>query len=143
MKKANYNLRLIHNIQKCININTTKMLLSTLVLSQLDYMNSILSRTLTATIKPYQIIQNFAAMVAYKKSKKDDTHMCLQELHWLPIKYRTTFKLLAIVYNTLHGNALQYLEEKLKQKQLPISTRQSTSSGVTLDILFNRKKIIC
>ena len=69
-KKANYNLKLILNIWKYINIDTTKMLLSILVLSQLDYMNSILSRALTATIKPFQTIQNFAARVAYKKSKK-------------------------------------------------------------------------
>ena len=42
-KKANYNLRLITNIQKYIDIDTMKMLLCTLVLSQLDYVNSILS----------------------------------------------------------------------------------------------------
>ena len=41
-RKAHYNLRLIQNIRKYIDINTTKMLLSTLVLSQLDYVNSIL-----------------------------------------------------------------------------------------------------
>ena len=81
------------------------MLLSTLVLSQLDYVNSILSMAPTTTIKPYQKIQNSAARVAYKKSKRDDAHMCLCELHWLPIKYRTIFKLLTIAYNTLHGSA--------------------------------------
>ena len=140
LKKANYNLRLICNIWKYINIGTTKILLSTLACGQLDYVNSILSRAQTSTIKPYQTIQNFAARVAYKKSKKEDVHMCLQELHWLPIKYRTTFKLLTIVYNTLQGNAWQYLEEKSKQKQFPRSTRKSTSSGVTLDIPFNSKK---
>ena len=43
-EKAIYNLRLISNICKYINIDTTKMLLCTLVLSQLDYVNSILSR---------------------------------------------------------------------------------------------------
>ena len=84
-KKANYNLRLISNIHKYININTTKMLLCTLVLSQLDYVNWILSRTPTTTIKPYQTIQNFAARVAYKKSRREDVYTCLQELHWLPI----------------------------------------------------------
>ena len=113
-RKANYNLKLIQNIRKYININTTKMLLSTLVLSQLDYVNSILPRTPITMIKPYQKIQNFAVRVAYKKSKREDTHICLQELHWLPTKYRTTFKLLTIVYNTLHGNAPQYLKEKLQ-----------------------------
>ena len=139
-RKANYNLSLIQNIWKYINIDTMKMLLSTLLLSQLDYVNSILSRVLTTTMKPYQKIQNFAARVVNKKSKREDAHMCLWEWHWLPIKYRTTFKLLTIVYNTLHGNAPQYLEEKLQWKQFPRLTRKLTSSGVTLDIPFNRKK---
>ena len=53
-KKANYNLMLICNICKYININTAKMLLCTLVLSQLDYVNSILSRAPATTVKPYQ-----------------------------------------------------------------------------------------
>ena len=40
--------------------------------------------------------------------------MCLQELHWLPIRYRIIFKLLTIVYSALQGQAPQYLKEKLK-----------------------------
>ena len=101
-KKAN-NLILLHNIHKYININTANMLLSTLALSQLDYVNSILSRAPTSTVKPYQKIQNFAARVAYKKSRREEVYTSLQELHWLPVKYRTTFKILTVVYNTLHG----------------------------------------
>ena len=116
------------------------MLLCTLVLSQLDYVNSILSRAPKTIIKPYQTIQNFAARVAYKKSRREDVYICLQELHWLPIKYRTTFKMLTIVYNTVHGKAPQYLRGKLKQKHFCRTTRQSTSTGITLDIPFNRKK---
>ena len=116
------------------------MLLCTLVLSQLDYVNSILSRAPTTAVKPYQTTQNFAARVAYKKSRREDVYTCLQELHWLPMKYRTIFKLLTIVYNALQGKAPQYLREKLKQKHFPGTTRQSTSSSITLDILFNRKK---
>ena len=139
-RKAHHNLRLIQNIRKYINIDTTKMLLSTLVLSQLDYVNSILSMAPATTIKPYQKIQNSAARVAYKKSKRDDAHTCLCELHWLPIKYRCTFKLLTVVFNTLQGNAPQYLKEKLQQKQFPRLTRKSTSSGITLDTPFNRRK---
>ena len=76
-KKASYNLRLISNIQKYIDIDSTKMLLCTLVLSQLDYVNSILSRKLKTIIKPYQTIQNFAARVAYRKSRREDVYMCL------------------------------------------------------------------
>ena len=87
------------------------MLLCTLVLSQLDYVNSILSRAPTTTVKPYQTTQNFVARVAYKKSRREDVYTCLQELHWLPVKYRTIFKLLTVVYNALQGKAPQYLWE--------------------------------
>ena len=116
------------------------MLLCTLVLSQLDYANSLLSRTPKTIIKPYQTVQNFAARVAYKKSRIEDVYMCLQQLNWLPIKYRTVFKLLTIAYNALHGKAPHYLKEKLKQKHYHRTTRQSTSIGITLDIPLNRKK---
>ena len=57
--------------------------------------------------------KNFAARVAYKKSRRGDVYMCLQQLHWLPIKYRTMFKLLTIAYNAVHGKAPHYLKEKL------------------------------
>ena len=137
--KASYNPRLISNIHKYINIDITKMLLCTLVLSQLDYVNSILSRAPKTIIKPYQTIQNCAARVAYKKSRREDVYTCLQELHWLPIKYRTTFKMLTIVYSTVHGKAPQYLREKLKEKHFHRTTRQLTATGITLDIPFNRK----
>ena len=94
------------------------MLPCTMVLSQLHYVTSILSRTPTTTIKPYQTIQNFAARVAYKMSKRKDIYTYLQEFHWLPIKYRTTFKVLTIVYNTL-------------QKSFPISQRRIKTKALS------------
>ena len=88
----------------------------------------------------HHLLLNFAARVAYKNSRRDEVYTCLQELHWLPVKYRTIFKVLTIVYNTLHGKAPQYLREKLEQKHFPRTTRQSTSSGIILNIPFNKKK---
>ena len=116
------------------------MLLCTLVLSQLDYANSLLSRTPKTIIKPYQTVQNFTARVAYKKLRRDDVYMCLQQLHWLPVKYRTVFKLLTVVNNTVHGKAPHYLTEKLKRKEYHRATRQSSSIGITLDVPLNKKK---
>ena len=126
--------------KKNIHIDSTKMLLCILVLIQLDCVNSILSRTPKTIIKPYQTVQNFAARVAYKKSRREDVYMCLKHLHWLPVKYRTVFKLLTIAYNAVHGKAPHYLKEKLKQKHYHRTTRQLTSTGITLDIPLNRKK---
>ena len=139
-KKANYNLKLIRSIQKYIDIDSTKMLLCTLVLSQLDYANSLLSRTPKTIIKPYQTVQNFATRVAYKKSRREDVIMCLQQLHWLPVKYRTVFMLLTVAYNAVHRKAPNYLTEKLRKKEYHRTTRQSSSIGITLDVPPNKKK---
>ena len=49
---------LINNIHKYYNIETTNRLLCSLVLSQLDYVNSILHKALASTNKPYQTTQN-------------------------------------------------------------------------------------
>ena len=46
------------------------MILCTLVLSQLDYVNSIPSRAPKTIIEPYQTIQNFAARVAYTNQEQ-------------------------------------------------------------------------
>ena len=116
------------------------MLLCTLVLSQLDYANSLLSRTPKTIIKPYQTVQNFTARVTYKKSRRDDVYTCLQQLHWLPVKFRTVFKLLTVAYNAVHGKAPYYPIEKLKRKEYHRTTRQSSSIGITLDVPLNKKK---
>ena len=95
---------LIWNIHKHPNIETTtKMLLYTLGLSQWDYVNSILCKAPTMPMKPYQTPQKLIARLAYKKAKREDAYIGLWELHWLPIKCRTIFKVLTIAYNNLHG----------------------------------------
>ena len=48
-KNALYNLYLIENIRKYITQETAKMLLCSLVLSQLDYLNSVLTDTKSYT----------------------------------------------------------------------------------------------
>ena len=46
------------------------MLLCTFVLSQLDYVNSILLKAPITTTKPYQTTQNFAARLAYENQEE-------------------------------------------------------------------------
>ena len=115
------------------------MLLCTLVLSQLDCVNSMLSRAPTTTVKPYQTTQNFAARVASKKSKREDVYTCLQELHWLPIKYKNHIQVTKNSLQCSPKKSIQISQGKLKQKHFPRIIRHSTSSSITLDILFNRK----
>ena len=57
-KSTLYGIHLIKNVRKYLTMATTKMLMCTLVLSQLDCINSILTNTCLTTTKPYQKFRN-------------------------------------------------------------------------------------
>ena len=116
------------------------MLLSSLVLSQLDYLNSVLTDLPNATLRPYNYTQRYAARVACNKTKRDSAWDCMKILHWLPIEFRTKFKLLTVVFKTLQGNGPSYLQTKLNTITYQRTTRRSTTKGITLKAPFNKKK---
>ena len=100
-KNALYNLYLTKNIRKYITQETAKMLLSSLVLSQLDYLNSVLTELPKSTLRPYDYTQRYAARLAGNKTKRECAQDCMKILHWLLIEFRTKFKLMIIVFKTL------------------------------------------
>ena len=53
-------IHLMQNVRKYLTIVITKMLMCTLVLSQLDYIKCMLTNTSLRTSKPYEKIQNQA-----------------------------------------------------------------------------------
>ena len=50
------------------------------------------------------------------KGKYDSSTRCLGELHWLPIQQRIEFKIITLVYKSLHRLAPQYLVNLLTRK---------------------------
>ena len=115
-KSALYGIHLIKNVRKYLTMATTKMLMCTMVLSQLDYINSILTNTSLITTRLYQKIQNQATRIIYKRTKWTSATSFMKQLHWLPIRYRCCFKLLTIMYKTLHGKGPAYPRNRLKIK---------------------------
>ena len=141
-KSALYGIHLIKNVRKYLTMATTKMLMCTMVLSQLDYINSILTNTSLITTRPYQKIQNQAARIIYKKTKWTSATSFMKQLHWLPIRYRCRFKLLTIVYKTLHGNGPAYLRNRLKIKNNTRGTRMTSCSTLYLEVPFNKRRTV-
>ena len=64
----------------------------------------------------------------------------MKQLHWLPIRYRSHFKLLTIVYKTLHGMVPTYLKNRLKIKYNIRNTLLSSPTTLYLDVPFNKKR---
>ena len=88
-----------------------------LVLSQLDYMNSVLGNLPKTSINKMQSVQNIAARITLGKGKYESTTKCLESLHWLPVQQKIDFKVISLVHKCLHGKAPPYLKRLIQHCQ--------------------------
>ena len=122
-----FNLRKIRAIRKYLTSEACQTLILTLVMSHLDYSNSILIGLPEKTIKPYQRIQNISAKLVLNMNKFDSSKQALRELNWLPIRARVEYKVLCLVHKCLFDtHSPQYLKNLLVM--LPTPARQLRSS---------------
>ena len=73
-----------------------------LVISHLDYANSLLYDHPKSSIKPMQCIQNLAAKLILKRDNYFSSTDALKELHWLSIKYKIMFKCYCICFKVVN-----------------------------------------
>ena len=74
-----------------------------------------------------RIMQNRAARAVLNAPPCTPSLLLLQQLHWLPIEARISYKLCSLIYRVVHGSAPAYLTELC---QLCSDTRlRSTSRG--------------
>ena len=100
--------------------------MSALVMSRLDYCNSLLASATQAQIDRLQRAQNHAARVVLRKKRRDHATPLLQELHWLPVKYRCQFKIATLAYHHFEGSLPKYLSDVLETRKTPILVRSSS-----------------
>ena len=81
--------------------------------------------------KKLQVVQNNAARMIYKKSKKTHVSPLLKELHWLPCEKRISYKLATICYKCIHDDAPSYLKDLLHVYS-PSRTLRSSSDTTRL-----------
>ena len=89
-----------------------------LVISRLDYCNSLLYDTSASLIRSLQRTQNnLAKLVLLNSSLKGSE--CLRQLHWLPIHLCITFKISLITYRTLAISNPPYFNNLIHRRQIP------------------------
>jgi hypothetical protein len=71
-----------------------------LVISRLDYCNTVLAGLPSSTTAPLQRVQNAAARLVFDLRSRDHVTPALIQLHWLPVQSRITYKLRAHVPST-------------------------------------------
>ncbi|XP_053541743.1 uncharacterized protein LOC128634923 [Ictalurus punctatus] len=104
----------IKKIRPYLTEQATQILVQALVISKLDYCNSLLSGLPASSIEPVQMIQNAAARLVFNQPKRTHVTPLFISLHWLPVDAQIKFKALMLTYKTLSGTAPSYLNSLLK-----------------------------
>lgn len=113
LRKSCYNeIRKISHLRPFIDESATIKLVISLVISKIDYCNCLFYNMSNENFYKLQLIQNHAARIVKKASKRSSASVLLKELHWLPIKHRASYKVALMVFKCLHDvNFPSYLKE--------------------------------
>ena len=128
-RTAMFNFVRIRNIRRFLTKEACETLTLGLVMSHLDYNNSLLYGLPEIDIKKLQRIQNMCAKLVLGKAKFESSKECLCELHWLPIRARIEHKILSLTFNCLAGTGPEYLIKLLVIEQ-PTRSLRSNSNNI-------------
>ncbi|XP_071063220.1 uncharacterized protein, partial [Pseudochaenichthys georgianus] len=109
-----YTLYNIRRMRPQLTQKATQVLVQVLVISRLDYCNSLLAGLPACAIRPLQLIQNAAARLVFNLPKCSHTTPLLRCLHWLPITARIHFKTLVLAYHAANGSGPSYIQDMVK-----------------------------
>ena len=102
------------------------------VTSRIDYCNGRLYGLPECEITKLQRVQNAAARVLTSSRKYFHIPPVLQELHWLPVRYRIHFKILLLTFKALNGMAPAYISDLINVRKHARYLLRSINSGTLL-----------
>ena len=129
-QKMFFQIRNISFNRKYLPQQVIVQLMVSLVLSKLDYCNSLLSGIPDSLISRLQRAQNCAARVCMGKRKYDSAKPLLQHLHWLPVKERIKYKIALLCFKCIHNCAPTYLQELIHINVKSRNLRSSSDKNI-------------
>lgn len=79
--------------------------MTSLVVTKIDYGNSLYYGVNSNLISKLQYVQNSAARLVFNRRKYDHATVLMEKLHWLPVKERIIYKINLLIHKCLFGIA--------------------------------------
>ena len=102
-------LRQLRAIRRQVPTAVFQSLIVALILSRLDYCNSMLVGLPANLIRRLQSVQNAAARLIFGIRRSEHITDALASLHWLRVSERILFKVAVLTYRAVNGTAPVYL----------------------------------
>ena len=108
-----FGIRKIGQIRQYLTQESTAKLVHAFVTSRLDSCNSLLFGLPDRELMKIQRVQNTAARLVLRMSRREHITPALESLHWLPVQQRAVYKILLITFKALQGMAPAYISDLL------------------------------
>jgi len=132
-------LRQLRSIRRSVSRPVVQSLVTSLVLSRLDYGNATLAGIPQHLLRRLKSVMNAAARLIYSSSRFDYITPLLRQLHWLKAKERIDFKFAVLVFKCVHGSAPPYLADELSRPADSLAwCRLRSASSSTLAVRWTR-----
>ena len=122
-RTCHFHLRQIGLVRRFLTEDACRSAVLSLVISRLDYCNSLLINICAGQTSRLQRIQNKAARLVTLTPVRQHITPILHDLHWLPVAARIEYKVMLCVYKCQQGLAPIYLSELLHPKTRHASLR--------------------
>ena len=113
VKTCNFHIRNLYVIKDFVNRKNLVTLVHSLIVSKVDYFNSLFIWLPNVNMKKVQSVLNRAARLIFNLPSRVPTTSSLIVLHWLPLKARIEFKICLITFKALKFNQPSYIRELL------------------------------
>ena len=89
--------------------------------ARLDYCNSVLYGVTDNLLQRLQSVQNAAARLITRTSRREHISPVLQELHWLPVRRRVNFKLATLMLSRYTAAHRRISQTRASQRLRPVA----------------------
>ena len=129
-RSCNYQSQAIRHIRHLLSTELAVTLACSLIVTRLDYCNSVLYGAPASSIQVLQRVQNNAARIAVQAPRRSHAQPLLREVHWLSIQHRIDYKVTVLTFKSRSSaTAPAYLSRHIKAR---VSERTLRSSAIPL-----------
>ena len=123
-------LHRIGKLRSFLSTDAANKLAVSLILSRLDYCNSLLAGSPDNKLNKLQRIQNHAARFVLRKSRHASASGLLRALHLLPVKARIQYKIACLCFQCIYQNSMPPYISNLLHPYCPSRTLRSLDTSL-------------